>query len=311
MEFQKNESENSDKPKTRPQMLNILKSPKKCVPSVPQPNESIETSNYSPSILSSPHFEHKHNLPLELRSSTPNAPTVDFSFTSLTNSSPNLRSNNSAAPRFKVLRLLSRLTSIIRPSPLNCIDEEVLNKFNLEVGTVASRVDLWRQRLEDERTNTVRYNSCSVEIGSSPGSTPPNQTHTFIRDEINHLVTQVRDLASLLLGSFGLGLLGMEEKLMVLLEMGSNMVYPVAENLIVHIWRMLREILDLHEDDTDKSGRIFLVIDAISNAFDAIRSLIHLGKAYSDAHEPSDSDYTGENSRLLLERSFTNFDLKP
>jgi len=215
-----------------------------------------------------------------------------------------------AAQASGVFGLFSRLTSIISSRPLNSLDEGVLNNFNMEVGTVASMVDMWRQRLEDERTNSVRSNSRSRDIGSSPRSTSANQNHNFIKDEIHHLIALVRDLANSLIGSFGSGLLGIEEKLMVLLEMGSHMVYPVAEVLIVNIWRMLREILDLHGDDTGKSAGMYSIVEAISNAFYAIRSLIHLENAYRNAHEPSDSDYTGEDSRSLLERSLANLDLK-
>jgi len=78
---------------------------------------------------------------------------------------------------------------------------------------------------------------------------------------------------------------------MVLQEMDAHMVYPLAEILIVNIWGMLQEILDLHEDDTGKSGGICSVIEAISNGFYAIRSIIHLGNAYRNVLEPSDSDY--------------------
>lgn len=75
------------------------------------------------------------------------------------------------------------------------------------------------------------------------------------------------------------------------------------------IWRMLREIFD-QGDDTEKGG-LSPVVDAINNAFYAIRSLIHLGKAYQNAHEQSDSDYTGDDSRSAIIRSLSNFDQKP
>jgi len=67
---------------------------------------------------------------------------------------------------------------------------------------------------------------------------------------------------------------------------------------------MLSNILDVHEDDTNKSGVIYLGIGAINNVFYAIRSLVHIGKAFSSAHEPSDSFYTADNSRSLMERYF-------
>jgi len=38
--------------------------------------------------------------------------------------------------------LVTRLTSLLSSRTLGLLDEEVLNNFNLEVGTVASRVDM-------------------------------------------------------------------------------------------------------------------------------------------------------------------------
>jgi len=210
-----------------------------------------------------------------------------------------------------VLGFISRFTSILRLR--NPLDEGVLNNFNMEVGTVASRVDMWRQRLEEERTNSIRSHSRSIEAASPHRSTPASpETHAFITGEIYHLLQLTKDLASSLSGRFtSWGWLGIEDKLMVLLQMGSNMVFPVAEILIMNIFRMLRELLDMQGDDTEKNGGISSIIEAINNAFYAIRSLIHLGKAYQNAYERSDSDYTGEDSRSALARSLSNFDQKP
>lgn len=211
-----------------------------------------------------------------------------------------------------VLGLLSRMTSRISSQPLalDSLDEEVLNNFNMEVGAVASRVDMWRQRLEEERTNSVRSYSRSADLGSSPRATPANQSYTLITDEIHHLIQITRDLTNSLFGRFSWGLLGMEDKLMALLQRGSHVVFPMAEILVMNIWRMLRQILDLHEDDTEKGGGAHPVSEAINNAFYAIRSLIQLGKAYRNAHESSDSEYTAEDSRSQLARSLANLDMK-
>jgi len=43
--------------------------------------------------------------------------------------------------------LFSRLTSFVSSRTLETLDEQVLNNFNLEVGTVASRVEMWRHKL--------------------------------------------------------------------------------------------------------------------------------------------------------------------
>jgi len=167
---------------------------------------------------------------------------------------------------------------------------------------------MWRRSLEDERS--VVSDSRSVEMASSARSAPVNQPHNFITNEILHLLRLVKDLANSVFGSFSEGFLGMEDKLMVLLEIGSHMVYPAAEILVMNTWRLFRELLELHDTDTEKRGRMHSVVQAVNNALDAIRSLIQLGKAYQNSHEPSDSEYTREDSRSMLERSLASLDIK-
>jgi len=210
----------------------------------------------------------------------------------------------------RVIRLMSRLTSFISSRSLDSLDEEALNNFNLEVGTIASRVDMWRQRLEDERTNSVRSHSPSGDTQSSLGYTPSNQANYFITNEIRNLIVLTRDLTNSLFGRFSWGLLGMEGRLMLLLERGSDIVFPAAEVLIVNIWGMLKKLLDLDQDDAEKSVRVHSAAEAINNAYDAIRSLIHLGKAYRNVHESSDGEYTAENLGSLA-CSLANMDTRP
>jgi len=210
----------------------------------------------------------------------------------------------------RVIRLMSRLTSFISSRSLDSLDEEALNNFNLEVGTVASRVDMWRQRLEDERTHSVRSHSSSGDTQSSFGYTPSNQANNFITDEIRNLIVLTRDLTNSLFGRFSWGLLGMEGRLMLLLERGSDIVFPAAEVLIVNIWGMLKKLLDLDQDDAEKSARVHSAAEAINNAYHAIRSLIHLGKAYRNVHESSDGEYTAENLGSLA-GSLANMDTRP
>lgn len=99
-----------------------------------------------------------------------------------------------------VLGLISRLTSLMPSRTLGPLDEQVLYNFNMEVGTVTSRVDMWRQRLEEERTNSAPSYSLSFDAGSPRRSTPDHQTHAFITGEIYHLVQLTRDLATSLSG---------------------------------------------------------------------------------------------------------------
>jgi hypothetical protein len=206
-----------------------------------------------------------------------------------------------------VFGLLSRLTSLISSRTLESLDEQVLNDFNMEVGTVASRVDMWRQKLEDEQSSIRSHTRSVASVSARPSY--HDQAYTFISNEIQHLLQMTTSLTSSLFGSFSWGFFGMEDRLMVLLQMGSKMVFPVIEVIIMNIWRMLREFLNLHVDDTQKVGGLRSVIDAINSAFSAIRSLIHLGTAYRNAQEPSDSDYTG-NSRSQLTPSADIYNLK-
>jgi len=223
----------------------------------------------------------------------------------------NLRSLEPSPPvqGSSVFGLLSRLTSLISSPNLESLDEQVLNEFNIEVGTIASRVDMWRQKLEDERSTSVRSHTRSVDTASPPNPSSHNWAFAFISDEIQHLLQLTGNLTSSMFGSSSWGLFHIENRLMVLLQMGSSMVYPVIEVLVMNLWRMLREILNLHWDDTEKVGGLSSVIDAINNAFYAIRSLIHLGNAYRNAQEPSDSDYTGD-SRSVLTHSLGSLNLR-
>jgi len=103
----------------------------------------------------------------------------------------------------------------------------------------------------------------------------------------------------------------MEDKIMVLLDRGSQLVLPVAEILLMNIWRMLKHLLDLDENETEKSSGAHSVAEALNNAFCAIRSLIHLGKAYKNAHESSDSEYTAKDTRSLMTGSNVDLGKQP
>jgi len=98
-------------------------------------------------------------------------------------------SNISPVPKVEsslISGLFSSLMSRIASRTFESLDESVLNKFNLQVGTIASRIDMWRQRLEDERS--VMSDARSVDIGSSSLASPVNQPHPFITDETRHLL---------------------------------------------------------------------------------------------------------------------------
>jgi len=78
MANQNNDLENSEKSETGSQKIIISKSLKKCE-STPRRHKDLETSNISPPILSSRHFESRDSLPFGLLSPTPDVPTVDVS----------------------------------------------------------------------------------------------------------------------------------------------------------------------------------------------------------------------------------------
>jgi len=97
---------------------------------------------------------------------------------------------------------------------------------------------------------------------------------------------------------------------MELLDRGSNIVFPVAEILIINIWQMLRLILDLHEGAKENRSGVHSVAEAVNNTFSAIISVIRLGKAYNNSHELSDSEYTFGDSRSLLASLIANPEMK-
>jgi len=243
------------------------------------PQSVLETKHDGDNSTSLLTFEEQHGVRLETHSNS---------------------SNSCPLPAIEVpgvLGLMSRLASLIRSQSLDSLDDEDLNNFNLEVASVASRLDMWRQNLEDQRAYSVRSSSHSADIGSAPRSTSYMEVHSVIAYEIHNLIQLIRHLMQLLFGRFSWGLLGMEDRLIALLERGSHIVEPIAGTLLMNILSMLRKLLDLNEDDKEKSNRVHSVADVINNAFYAIRSLVHLGKAYRNAHESSDSEYTNEDSR--------------
>jgi len=207
--------------------------------------------------------------------------------------------------------LMSRLTSFMSSRSLDFFEDDILNNFNMEVGAVASRVEVWRQRLEDERTHSARSQPSSAESGSSPRSNSSRRVHSIITDEIHHLIRLIRDLMCSRFGRFSWGLFGIEDRIKVLLERGSHLAFPISEILLMNIWRMLKHLLELNENDTEKSHGMHSVAEAINNAFCAIRSLIHLGKAYRNAHESSDSEYTAQDLRSLMTCSKINLSKNP
>jgi len=201
--------------------------------------------------------------------------------------------------------LLSFLSSIINPRSLECLDENVLNNFNMEVGIVTSRVDMWRQKLEDERSNSVQSHTRSLESIRPYRSTNDQDDYAFILSEIQYLVQLTTSLTNSVFGRLPGRLFGIEDKLMSLLQNGSNMVFPAVEIIIMNLWGMLKDFFYINCEDTEKSGGLHSVVETINNAIYAIRSLIHIGYAYRNGREPSDSVYTGGS---MLARSIAHFE---
>jgi len=187
---------------------------------------------------------------------------------------------------------LIRLTSLITRPSITQLDEQVLNEFNREVGIVSSRVDRWRQKLlEEEWSNSGISHSPSMD-----SSVHTTQFYIFICIEIQRLVRLIRNLTTILFSGLSWLLAGVWSRLMELLQIGSRVVFPVADVLVMSIWRILREFV---EYDTEKTNGLTTAVEAINNAFFAIRSLIHLGYAYRNMHGLSDSEYTGDETRSV------------
>jgi len=189
------------------------------------------------------------------------------------------------------------LISLLSSRSVYYLDEEVLNNSNAKADAVASRVDLWRQRFEDERRNSFRFPSLSAVSVSSTRFITLGIAHSFVTSEIDGLIPLIRDFFSKpMFARFSWVQHGVLERLKVLLLRGScRLVFPVSRYLMMNIWRTLRE------DDT-KGGGLCTVAEAFNNAFSALRSLIHLGKAYRNAHE---------SFTLKIQYRHANIDMKP
>jgi len=198
-----------------------------------------------------------------------------------------------------ILRLMSRLSSLMRYRSSKKLDEETLKRFTQEVGIVASRVNMWRQRLAEE-CSTLSYPG-SVDY-SPPDTSFTAKFYAFICREIQHLVKLTTDLATSIFGTFIWGLSEIEDNLRVLLQMGPRIIYPAIVFLVNSIWRILRELVDLWREDGGKTNALHLAVEALNNSFIAIQSLIHLGYAYQSMYEPSDRESTVEGMGARIAR---------
>jgi len=68
-------------------------------------------------------------------------------------------------------------------------------------------------------------------------------------------------------------------------------LFPTIENVLLAVWSMLKDFWELQEADSSMS---YSIVDVINNAFDVVRSLIHLGHAWRNSHGLSDPLYLGD-----------------
>jgi len=197
-----------------------------------------------------------------------------------------------------VITWISRLKSLVsKRSPMR-LNEHLLNEFNMEVGIVSSRIDMWRYRLENEQLHS-NENLVPSDV-SSPDV--PSTYWALIYAEVQHLVQLTISMITSLFDGMLWLLSELEKSLLMLFQLGSSVVFPMFDDMVVNIWRYLIAFLDLRRDDWEKTFGLGLVLDSISNAFFAIRSLLHLGYAYRNIHGITDSVYTGDDSRSQVDR---------
>lgn len=199
----------------------------------------------------------------------------------------------------RVFGFLSLLKSYVITRSPKKLDEQALNDFNMEVGIVSSRVEMWRYRLANERSTSTK---------SPPRSrnSSPEVSDTYwilIYRAIENLVQLIIKLVNSLFDGMIWLLSEMENRLLMLLKLGSHVVFPVFDVLVVSIWSLLTEFMDSYRDETEKSCGLPAVVEAMSNAFFAIRSLLRLGYAYRSNQAHADWEYTGDDSRPKVDCS--------
>lgn len=90
----------------------------------------------------------------------------------------------------------------------------------------------------------------------------------------------------------------LEGQLLRTLQVGAVNLFPVIENALLAVWSMLKDFLELQEAESRMS---YSVVDVIHNAFDVIRSLIHLGHAWRNSYGTLDPLYVGDKDLLKVE----------
>jgi len=78
------------------------------------------------------------------------------------------------------------------------------------------------------------------------------------------------------------------------LQAGSVALLPVIENLLQTTWNFLKDFWEIQESDLEQP---YSILDVVKNAFQVIRSLIHLGYAWRNSYGFSDPAYALHRDR--------------
>jgi len=120
----------------------------------------------------------------------------------------------------------------------------------------------------------------------------------FIHNGFEVVVRLIKDLVKSVNVGVSWGLYKLESNVLAL-KASSVALFQVLEKLLLSIWNPLWELLQV---DFEKSDELYSIVEVIENAFNVIRSLIHLGIVWRNSCDISDWEYT-----LSRRRSSTDY----
>lgn len=188
--------------------------------------------------------------------------------------------------------------------PINEADLMEFDRVQLELGDVVSRIDYWRDDLRREQNGVLDGGNFGESGSSHMTFTPSGQRSTMnstvgsdiistaapdrvaITNEIERLIRglssqfSTSSLPSWISSTF-------ENGLILFVSQTSGALYPYMEFIFSTIWQMMNSVL-------------VQIISTIDRAFDGIRSLMIMGKAFSRQGEISDSEYITDMSTTRI-----------
>jgi len=189
-------------------------------------------------------------------------------------------------------KLLSKNLNIKR-----VLNNRKVEKLQAQMKLIASAVAIWHQKLENKRSVVTTPSRSIDTIGT--GSKSDEWTYTrgesplpFIFHGIELICRQVINITS---GSWlSWSFSNLERKLLHALQAGSVALLPVIENLLQTMWNFLKDFWEIQESDLEQP---YSILDVVKNAFQVIRSLIHLGYAWRNSCGFSDPAYAIHEDR--------------